>query len=183
LCTEKTSTIREQTSQNSVQLFGDGGHAMYNTFSSLSFALQVLEVEGIDVRSLAFDGDTQYLGFLMAFEALVDQIQKINLEGGLKGIVADQGLGIVEDGLHLLKTIRYRFVKAVNYFILPFEAKSTINRESWRSLGISDKLLSDSQAHKQEDELAMKLLEENSLSGLLRQGDCIFSFAYYPGFS
>jgi hypothetical protein len=71
------------------------GHATDDTLSSLSFALQILEDDGIDVRGLAFDGDTKYLGFLTAFEALVDQIQKINLVGELKGI-ADEGLGILE---------------------------------------------------------------------------------------
>jgi hypothetical protein len=107
---------------------------------------------------LAFDGDTNYLGFLTAFETLVDQIEKINLEGELKGIVADKGLGIFEDVLHLLKTIRCRFVKTVNYFILPFAAKPTINRKPWRSLGMSDNLLSDLKAHKVEDELRMKFV-------------------------
>jgi hypothetical protein len=47
---------------------------------------------------------------------------------------------------------------------------------------MSDNLLSDSQAHKQEDGLAMNFLEENSLSEPLKSGDLMFSFAYYPGF-
>jgi hypothetical protein len=88
------------------------GHATDDTLSSLAFAPQILEDEGVDVQGFAFDGDTKYLGFLTAFEAIIEQIQKINLEGGLKGIVADKGLGVFEDVLHLLKTIRYRFVKA-----------------------------------------------------------------------
>jgi hypothetical protein len=64
---------------------------------------------------------------LTAFEGLIAQIQKINLEGGLKGIVADKGLGIFEDVLRLLKMIRHRLIKTVNYLILPFAAKLTIN--------------------------------------------------------
>jgi hypothetical protein len=146
------------------------GHATGDTLSSLLFALQILEDEGIDVRGLAFDGDTKYLGFLTAFEALVDQIQKINLEGGLKGVVADKELGIFEHVLHLLKTIRYRFVKTVNCSILSFAAKTTINWERWRFLDMSDNLLSDSQAHKQEDELAMQFPGRKFLVGASEVG-------------
>jgi hypothetical protein len=107
---------------------------------------------------------------LTAFETLVDQIQKINLEGGLTGIVADRGLGIFEDVLHLLKTIRYWHVKAVIYFIPPFAANPTIKRVSWLSLVMLDNLSDDSQAHEQEDELAMELMEEKSLSESLKEG-------------
>jgi hypothetical protein len=66
---------------------------------------------------------------LTAFETFVDQIQKINLEGGLNGIVVDKGLVFFEDVLHRLTTIRHQFVKAVIDFILLFAAKPTINRE------------------------------------------------------
>jgi hypothetical protein len=111
---------------------------------------------------------------LTDFETLVDQIQKINLERGLNGIVADRGLGIFEDVLHLLKMIRYRHVKAVIYFIPPFAAKPTIKRVSWLSLVMLDNLSDDSQAHEQEDELAMGRMEEKSLSGSLKEGDLIF---------
>jgi hypothetical protein len=81
------------------------GHATDDTLSSFSFAPQILEDDGVDVRGLAFDGDTQYFGFSTTFEALVDQIQRLHLEGGLKGIVANKGLGIFEDIFHLLKTM------------------------------------------------------------------------------
>jgi hypothetical protein len=156
------------------------GHATDDTFSSLSVARQILENESVDVRGLAFDGDIKYLGFLTAFDALVEQIQKIKLDGGLKRNAAGKGLGIVEDVLYLFKT-RYRFAKTVNNFILPFAAKPMINLESWRSLVMSDNLFNDSQAHKHEDQLAMKFLGENSLSGSLKEGDS--SFACCPGFS
>jgi hypothetical protein len=86
-------------------------HATDDRLSSLSFALKIFQGEGLDVRGLAFDGDTRYFGLLTAFDALVDQIHRINLEDGLKGIIADKRLGIFEDLFPLLKTIRYRFAK------------------------------------------------------------------------
>jgi hypothetical protein len=72
------------------------GHATDDTLSSLSFVLPILENEGVDVRGLGFDGDTTYLEFLAASKTVIDLIQKINLEGGLKGIVADKRLGILK---------------------------------------------------------------------------------------
>jgi hypothetical protein len=50
------------------------------------------------------------------------------------------------------------YVTPVHHFPLPFAITATITRESWRLLGMSDDLLNDSQAHKQEDELVMKFL-------------------------
>jgi hypothetical protein len=75
----------------------------------------------------------------------------------LSVIIANNGPGIFEDVLHLLKTIRYRYVTPVHHFPLPFTIMATISRVSWRLLGMSDNRLNDSQAHKQEDELPMKV--------------------------
>jgi hypothetical protein len=52
-------------------------------------------------------------------------------------------------------------VTPVHHFPLPFAITDTITRESWRLLGMSDNLLNDSQAHNQEDELAMKFFAKN----------------------
>jgi hypothetical protein len=82
----------------------------------------------------------------------------------LSGIITNNGPGIFEDVLHLLKTIRYRYIIPVHHFPLPFAIMTTITRESWRLLGISDNLSNDGQTHKQEDELAMKLFAKNSNS-------------------
>jgi hypothetical protein len=79
----------------------------------------------------------------------------------LSGIIANNGPGIFEYVLHLLKTIRYRDITPVHHFPLPFAITATITRESWRLLGMSDNLLNDSQAHRQEDELIMKLFAKN----------------------
>jgi hypothetical protein len=111
---------------------------------------------------LAFDGDTKYLSFLRPFERQVERIQEFNLHRSLSGIIANDGPGIFEDVLHLLKTIRYRYVTPVHHFPLPFTIMITITRESWRLLGMSYNFLNDSQAHKQENELAMKFLRKNS---------------------
>jgi hypothetical protein len=125
---------------------------------SISRARQILRDEDVDVRGLAFDGDTKYLSFLRPFERQVERIQEFNLHRPLSGIIINNGPGIFEDVLHLLKAIRYRYVTPVHHFPLPFAITATITRESWRFLGISDNLLNDNQAHKQEDELAMKFL-------------------------
>jgi hypothetical protein len=98
----------------------------------------------------------------------------------LKRIAADKRLGIFEDVPHLLKTIRYRFVKTANYCILPFAAKPTINRESWRSLGMSNNLLSDSQAHKQKDELVMIFVRRKFLVRAIEAGKFDFFLCLRP---
>jgi hypothetical protein len=82
----------------------------------------------------------------------------------LSGIIANNRPGIFEDVLHLLKTIRYHYVTPLHHFPLPFAITAMITRESWRLLGMSDNLLNDSQAHKKEDELAMKFLRKISNS-------------------
>jgi hypothetical protein len=79
----------------------------------------------------------------------------------LSGIIANNGPGIFEDVLHLLKTIRYRYVTPMHHFPLPFAIMATIPREPWRLFGMSDNLLNDSQANRQEDELAMKFFRKN----------------------
>jgi hypothetical protein len=87
---------------------------------------------------LAFDGDTKYLSFLRSFERQVERIQGLKLHRPLSGIIANNGPGIFEDVLHLLKTIRYRYVTPVHHFPLPFAITATITWESWRLLGMSD---------------------------------------------
>jgi hypothetical protein len=132
------------------------GQATNAIIQSISRVRQILRDEGVDVRGFAFNRDTKYLSFLRPFERQVECIQELNLHRPLSGIIANNGLGIFEDVLHLLKTIRYRYVTPVHHFPLPFAIMATITRESWRLLGMSDNLLNDSQAHKQEDELSMK---------------------------
>jgi hypothetical protein len=98
---------------------------------SISRARQILRDEGIDVRGLAFDVDTKYLSFLRSFERQVERIQELNLHHPLSGIVANNGPGIFGDVLHLLKTIRYRYVTPVHHFPLPF----TIRQRSLENHG------------------------------------------------
>jgi hypothetical protein len=75
-----------------------------------------LKDEGVDVRGLAFDGHTKYLSFLMPIERQVEYIQELNFHRPLSGIIANNGPGIFENVLHLLKTIRYRYVTSVHHF-------------------------------------------------------------------
>jgi hypothetical protein len=82
----------------------------------------------------------------------------------LIGIIANNGPGIFEYVLHLLKTIRYRYVTPLHHFPLPFAITATVTRESWRLLGMSGNLLNDNQAQKQENELAMNFFAKNSNS-------------------
>jgi hypothetical protein len=51
------------------------GQATDAIIQSISRARQILRDEGVDVRGLAFDGDTKYLNFLRPFERQVERIQ------------------------------------------------------------------------------------------------------------
>jgi hypothetical protein len=146
------------------------GQATDAIIQSISRARQILKDDGVDVRGLTFGGDTKYLNFLWPFERQVERIQELSLHRPLSGIIANNGPGIFEDVLHLLKTIQYHYVTHGQYFPLPSAITATITWESWRLFGMSDNHLNDSQAHKQEDELAMKFLRKNSNSN-----DLIFS--------
>jgi hypothetical protein len=130
------------------------GQATNAIIESISRARQILRDEG--VRGLEFDADTKYLSRLRPFKRQIERIQELNLHRPLSGIIANNGPGIFEDVLHLLKTVRYCYVTPVHYFPLPFAITATITRESWRFLGMLDNLLNDNQAHQQEDELVMK---------------------------
>jgi hypothetical protein len=83
------------------------GQATDTSIQSISRARQILKDEGVNVRGLAFDGNIKYLSFLRPFKRQVERIQELNLHRPLSGIVANNGPGIFEDVLHLLKTIRY----------------------------------------------------------------------------
>jgi hypothetical protein len=142
------------------------GQATDATISSFSIACQILVDEGIDLRGIAFDGNVTYLQYLDSFATRIDDMQKINLRSPFSRIVPHEGPGIfIENTLHLLKTIQYRFVKDTQYFTLPFVAKPTFNRNAWRSLGMSENLLDDRQTHKQEDELVLEFFQKNYRSG------------------
>jgi hypothetical protein len=81
------------------------GQATDAIIQSISRARQILGDEDVDVRGLTFDGDIKYLSFPRPFERQVECIQELNLHRPLSGIIANNGPGIFEDVLHLLKTI------------------------------------------------------------------------------
>jgi hypothetical protein len=61
---------------------------------------------------------------LTAFEALVDQIQKTNLEGGLKGIVADKALGIFERRTSHAQDDKTSVSQSCEFFYIAFHSEA-----------------------------------------------------------